>query len=375
MRLTASLPANPELLEREARLELSAGTQALTAHRDAWDALAEALPSPFLTHAWLTSWADAYAADRVVTALLRGAGGQLLAGAMLLRVPGGFASPVHADSGDWNAVAVGAGDRHRFWEHLCAGRPPRLTLQRLREDPQGAAPARAALAAAGYGLLEFGDVRSPYVPLPSSFDQLLAQRSSKLRANWRRSCRRLAGLGHVRHRAFTDGSALDADLSAFLHVENSGWKRSAGTSILAVPELQRLYRSFAREAAERGWLRLDLLELDGAVIAGNLWCAIGGEAFGLKTGFDPSHAREGPGFVLQGEVFRNAIEEGLRGFDLGGAPDPYKLRWTDTVRARAAVSAYRGRGGRLAATAWRHARPSARRWRTRWTAARGRMRR
>jgi CelD/BcsL family acetyltransferase involved in cellulose biosynthesis len=374
MRVLAPSLTNIELLDRRVRFTLSAGTQGMSARRDEWDELATALPSPFLTHAWLKSWADAYGAGNIVTATLEDAGGRLKAGAMLLGVPGGYASPVHADSGDWDVVAAAAADRRAFWGQLCDRQVRRLALERLRDDADGASTVRATLATAGYGILSFGDVQSPYLRLPSSFDELLARRSSKLRANWRRGRRLVERAGRARHRSLAGEQAHDRDLSAFLRVEGSGWKQAAGTSILCVPELERLYRSFAREAIERGWLRLDLLELDGEVIAGNLWCAIGGEAFGMKSGFDPAYAREGPGFALQGEVFRAAIEEGLRGFDLGGAPDAYKLRWTDDVRPRAAISAYRGVSGRLAAEVWRRARPSVRRWRARWTSARERRR-
>jgi CelD/BcsL family acetyltransferase involved in cellulose biosynthesis len=212
MRLFAPAPSDRKPAAGDLRLALCEGTQAISTRRDEWDTLAAAMPSPFLTHAWLTSWAEAYGSRDVVTATLIGPGGRLDAGAMLLRVRGGFASPVHADSGDWDAVALTSAARRAFWEQFCGLRRPRLVLQRLRDDANGALTVRTALAGAGYGMLPFGDLQSPYVPLPGSFDELLAGRSSKLRANWRRSRRLLERSGRVRHRALTGGPALERDI-------------------------------------------------------------------------------------------------------------------------------------------------------------------
>src|SRR5215213_2773674 len=71
----------------EARLEMLGGASALRDLGEGWDALA---PSPFLTRAWLDAWWDAFGSGERVTAVLRGAGGELLAGAALRRTRGGL---------------------------------------------------------------------------------------------------------------------------------------------------------------------------------------------------------------------------------------------------------------------------------------------
>jgi CelD/BcsL family acetyltransferase involved in cellulose biosynthesis len=330
------------------------GTELLTAAREQWDAFAEASANPFATHAWLTAWARARARRPVLCAALCDAGGDLLSGALLQDLRWGLASAADVHSGEWGTVAAGAHERRRLWREICAMGTRRVALEALREGAPDAEIARAALQAAGYGVLTplRGLTRSPYVPLPASFDELLASRSRHLASQWRRKRRKLERAGAARVRLITGGSTLERDLDAFMAVEASGWKGRNRTAILAERGAEQLYRDFAREAAERGWLRLLLLELDGQVLAGDLGCVLGGVGFLLKTGFDERRADLSPGIVLRGEALREAVQEGLRGYDMLGGPDRYKLEWTDDVRPRHGLRAYTGPAGRAAALAW-----------------------
>jgi CelD/BcsL family acetyltransferase involved in cellulose biosynthesis len=116
----------------------------------------------------------------------------------------------------------------------------------------------------------------------------------------------------------------------------------AGNGHSQQPRTERLYREFARRAAQRGWLRLHLLELDGRPIAGDLACSFAGGSFLLKTGFDERYARLSPGLLLRAEALRAAIVEGSSSYDFLGEPDDWKLSWTSDARPRTVVNAYRG---------------------------------
>jgi CelD/BcsL family acetyltransferase involved in cellulose biosynthesis len=329
--------------------ELSRGTSALTSNRDAWDALATLYPSPYLTHAWLASWAEAYQYE-LVCATLRTADGILVAGALLRTVPGGYASGCDVD---WDVVAIDEAARRQLWEELANLSPWRFYLGQLRVGSSEMQLARDVLGRAGYGVLPSVRENScPYVVFPASFDDLLASRSRNARQQVRSRARQLDHAGKVSFRLTTGGPRLERDLESFLRVEASGWKGRGGTAIVNRPTRLAIYRKFVREAAERHWLRLHLLELDGEVIAGTLAIAIGGEGFFMKTGFDESWASLSPGSVLTAEVLRAAIDEGLRGMDMLGGADPYKMRWTEKVRPRQRLRVYRGPIGRAGERIW-----------------------
>src|SRR5689334_24957873 len=203
--------------------ELSEGIEALTAHREAWDRLAAQRPSPFLTHAWLYQWVQANARTNLVCATVRGPGGGLLAGGVFYRTRKGLAAAADVLSGDWDVVAVDEDARRTLWTGIAARAPRRLDLRQVRATAPETTVAREALAAAGYGVLRsFRQVPSPYVSLPSSFDELLTSRSRHARQQVPREIRRLHGAGG-RFRTCTGGARLERDLDSFLRVEASGW--------------------------------------------------------------------------------------------------------------------------------------------------------
>lgn len=284
-------------------------------------------------------------------ASLVAANGDLLAAASFARSRTGMlAATADEHSGDWDIVGVDDRARGALLAEIARLDPAILVLGPMRDS----AIARHAIAESGRRTREGPGPRSPYLRLPGSFDELLAARSANLRSQFRRRRRALERGGELRLRTTTGGAALERDLDAALRIEASGWKGRAGTAILSRPDTERLYREFASAASDRGWLRLHLLELDGVPIAGDLGCALNGEGFLVKTGFDESLADASPGLVLRGEVLRASIDEGLHGYDFLGGPDRFKLRWAEELRPRTTLRAYRGLAS-VPSEAWHHA--------------------
>ena len=314
--------------------ELSDGIGAMRARRDAWDELAAQRPSPFLTHAWISHWVAARARGHALCATLHGPGSQLLAGGVFIRTRSGLAAAADVHSGDWDLIAVDDHARRKLWEELASTSPRWLHLNQVRATAPETMLTRDALTAAGYGVLRsVRQVPSPYVSLPLTFEALLSSLSRNARQQVRRNRRRLENAGGC-FRTCTGDAQLEQDLSSFLRVEASGWKGRAGTAIASQRATNQLYRGFTREAAERNWLRLHLIEIDGNAIAGALVVAIGGEAFFLKIGYDQSYAHLAPGLSITAEMLRSAIAEGLGAMNLLGPMDRYKERWTTELRPR-----------------------------------------
>jgi CelD/BcsL family acetyltransferase involved in cellulose biosynthesis len=184
--------------------------------------------------------------------------------------------------------------------------------------------------------------------------------SHDLRNQVGRRRRALERTGTLRVRVVRDGPALAQALDDFFRLEGSGWKTEAGTAILTDPPLEQLYRAFAFRAAESGWLRLFLLEVDGQAVAGTYGCSFGGSGHLLKTGYDVRFAKSSPGLILMAEVLRHGIEEGLTNYDFLGGADPYKLRWTSTLKPRIGLRAYRGPSTLPEALYWQRGRPALR---------------
>jgi CelD/BcsL family acetyltransferase involved in cellulose biosynthesis len=326
-----------------------------------WNALALAGGSPFTTVAWLSSWWEAYGRGSLTVVILRDQDGRLMAGLPCRRVSRSiWAATANLESGRWGAVASSARAERLVWRAVTRFGVAGLRLEGLLEDDDATAVAHAELTGAGYRVVRTRGPSSPYLALPSTPDALLASLSRGMRKQLRRSRRELGARGELRFRVVRSRPDLGTALDQVLRLEGSGWKARAGTAILSNPALEELYRGFAVRAADRGWLRLYLLELDGQPIAAAFGCVFGNVGHLMKAGFDESLAVHSPGTLLLWETLQACIDEGLSGCDLLGGADRYKLRWTDTVRPRVGLRAYRGARTFPEALYWRNGRPALR---------------
>lgn len=323
-------------------IELS-GLDAFTSIRTEWNALAYHGGSPFLTYEWLRSWWEAFGSGTMTLLVLRDDGGAVRAGAFCRRKGPRLTSTANPESGDWDVVAADDSARRDIWRYVLERAPRSLVLTHLLEDSPSHRVVASELRRAGY--LAAWD-RGPFSPcrrLPGTTEELRAGLSRNLRSQIGRRRRTLEKTGRLEIRTTQRGGPdLEEDLKAAFAVEGSGWKGRAGTAILSDPRTEMLYRRFAHLASAQGWLRLRLMRLDGEPIALDFGCSYAGRGFLLKTGFDERFGRLSPGLVLQSAVLEECIEEGLAEYDFLGGPDPYKLRWTDEVRARLTLRAYRG---------------------------------
>jgi CelD/BcsL family acetyltransferase involved in cellulose biosynthesis len=311
-------------------------------HVAAWDRLALAAGSPFMTHAWLSCWWSAFGTGTPIWLLLLDGDGSLCAGALLYRRAGRLAAAANVHSGDWDALARDEDSRAALWAAALDMGANRIHLQAMPARAQGTRAVSEELERRSYRVVRVAGPHSPWLALPAGWEDLLGTVSSGLRQQVGRRRRTLEREGSLAFRTVTGGPTLDRDIDAFLALEAAGWKGKAGTAILSDASTERLYRDFARVAATEGWLRLHLLELDGAVIAASYDCAFADRAYLLKTTFSEAHGRLSPGLVLLADVLRSSIEEGLRSYDFLGGADAYKTRWTSELHPRVQIFAYRG---------------------------------
>jgi CelD/BcsL family acetyltransferase involved in cellulose biosynthesis len=208
--------------------------------------------------------------------------------------------------------------------------------------------------------------RPPYVAIDGDWERYLAARTRKFVKDLRRLRRRLAERGEVEVTMHSSAEGLDDALAEFVALEASGWKERAGTAISSRDASRRFYADIARWAAERDWLRLAFLRLDGRAIAAELDLECAGGLYALKSGFDPEYRAFGPGQMLTHDCLEWAFAEGLSSYEFLGTDEPYKMHWTDTTHSRARVRSFRRTvSGDLSALARHHARPLVRRLRRR----------
>ena len=101
-----------------------------------------------------------------------------------------------------------------------------------------------------------------------------------------------------RERRLDGRDGLDSLLTEGFAIESAGWKAAGGTAIVSRAETEGFYREVAAWAAQRGWLRLAFLRLDGRALAFEFAIEEGGVYYALKSGFDPAYRAFSPGTLL-----------------------------------------------------------------------------
>ena len=92
------------------------------------------------------------------------------------------------------------------------------------------------------------------------------------------------------------------------------------------------FRLLTHVAAEKKWLRIWLLTVNGRPAAFEYHLRYNGDEIAMRSDFDERLRDSSPGSNLDAYVVQRLFQEGVRKYDMGGNCDSYKLRWTDSYR-------------------------------------------
>jgi CelD/BcsL family acetyltransferase involved in cellulose biosynthesis len=333
---------------------------ALDRWRAAWHALVEERGlNPSLLPGWIETAAGAFGSPAEVEVLLGAEGGDLVAAVPLRRrTRRALVVPVRS-------LEVGAG-LVNYHHELAARVPARQILEALVERAGGLggwerleAPNLVADGAADDAFASLGREgqvrlatvereRSPYVALQGGWEAYLATRNKAFRYSVRRQRRDAEAMPGATLRWYREPADVDALWTAVLAVEARSWKAREGRAItsrqIELGYNERLLPYLARERM----LLACVYGAGEAPVAYGLCCVHRGWAGLLKTSYDENHSKLRPGAYVVQALIEQCFVDGRGEFDFLGDATPYKLEWTDSVRAHRDRVAYApGALGRL----------------------------
>lgn len=303
-----------------------------------WERLAERVDAlPFLRPGWILPWVDAFGTGSP-EAITVERDGELVALLPMQRRGGRLRSVANWHSPVFGPLAVDDDARDTLLDQLFARGRSSVELSLLDDQLLGSIGDSARDA--GRRVRKRTIASCPVVEMGDCFDTYERGLSRNRRRSLRRGRRQLEAEGEVTFDVHTGVDGLDAALDELFAVEASGWKGQRGTAIASNPNTRRFYAEVARWAAERGWLRVATLRLDGRAIACDYSIAFGGTWYSLKSGYDESHRRFGPGALLLREQLRHCCEQDVASLELLGTEDAFKLSWTERSSERQLVHAF-----------------------------------
>lgn len=206
-----------------------------------------------------------------------------------------------------------------------AGRDrPALDLHDLR----AASPVRAALRRLapeyGFRIDEAQEETCMAMALPATFDEYLAGLDSKQRHEVRRKLRKAEREAQVEWYRVPPGNVA-AEMEHFfdLHVKSDPLKAEFMDG-----RMRAFFVDLAVACAERGWLELVFLRVDGGCAATYLCFAFRNEIQLYNSGYDPAaYGAFSPGWVLLARHIEAAIADGRARYDFMRGTEDYKARF------------------------------------------------
>lgn len=173
-------------------------------------------------------------------------------------------------------------------------------------------------------------IESPYLPIKTDWENYYKNLSKNLRNSIRRGIKDIQKCGTLKTLDYSTPDRVNAGIKIIYEISERSWQAQEGTDISSGKD-GRFYASFAKAAADRGWLNLKILFLDGHPIAFEYNICFGGTVYELKSGYDQTYRQFSPGKILMRYNVEYFISNKFSEIDFMGASDEYKLQWTKLV--------------------------------------------
>lgn len=289
---------------------------------EAWRSLAVAAENPFALPEWHEAWCAVHPGDRPRILVCRRGDGSVV-GVLPLVVRGDGRRRLVLAAGDVLVdvlpAACAAADARAVADTVARELPRgRGELWRLERVPAGS-PWPAAVSAAGRTRVRWRDEPPLVVADLRDAGDLMDGRQ---RRDVERLRRRLAAEHAVTVRTSQSAEEARRDLGELLRLHAARWGEGGFP-----PTVQAFHAEFAARAAERGWLRLHTLEVDGKAAAVLYGWRLGTRAFAYSQAFDPAYARHAVGVSLLATAVERAAAEGCTDYDMLRGEERHKQRF------------------------------------------------
>lgn len=301
-------------------------------------------PSPFLSRHFLVPWAKTFAeghSKRIYRWSRNGEAGGFLFLCLCDREAGWELLGGERVSDSLDALVV-SGKEAEFWSEFLVSsrdllsRQP-LLLPNLVEGSPSIACLPRLCSELGFSFLVEQMDRSPYVPLPPSFEEYLLQLERKARHELRRKIRRAEEtVPGISFRVTRTREEFDRDFPSFVALHRRSHTDKAA---FMDDRMAGFFREMGEGFLSSGRLRLAFLSGKGGDVASALQIACDNSLLLYNSGYEPDYREASPGLVLLARCIEDAIRQGFREYDFlrGGERYKYDLGGRDRVVYRAIV--------------------------------------
>ena len=207
-------------------------------------------------------------------------------------------------------------------DHLEAEGWKTIDLVGLQDGSPTLTALPAVAKARGYTVdIEEFDV-APYADLPSTWEEYQSSMRRKDRHELRRKMRRLEQAGDLSYRIVgEDDQDIEGGLEEFFRLMRMSREDKAQ---FLTEEREGFFRHLATNMANRGYLRLFMMDLDEKTVSACLGFNYGGRFFLYNSGFDTDYSALSVGLLVKAHSIEHSIQEGKAVYDFLRTNETYK---------------------------------------------------
>jgi len=175
----------------------------------------------------------------------------------------------------------------------------------------------------------------PFVQLPTTWDSMVSHLGPNTRYNIKRKSRKLDDCYDFEIEAFrNEEDNLARGMEGFFQVHGARWNSLGFPSAFDDPGHRMFHHEIAQLFAQRGWLTLLFLKVDGLRVAAFLGFSFKNRLYMYQcNAFGPTEImKQSPGLLLRSIAIKRGIAEGMKVFDFLRGDEMYKyLEWKSST--------------------------------------------
>jgi CelD/BcsL family acetyltransferase involved in cellulose biosynthesis len=157
----------------------------------------------------------------------------------------------------------------------------------------------------------------------------------------RRRQRYFERCGRLDFQDLTAAAQIEPHLDHFFDQHTARWRMTSSPSLFQDSSNRSFYRELMTRLDGTGWLMFTLVQFDDRPIAFHYGFDYNDTLTYYKPSFDPAMAARSPGLVLVRHLIHRALQDGRRELDFTIGDEPFKRRFTNTVRKTVNVQIFR----------------------------------
>jgi CelD/BcsL family acetyltransferase involved in cellulose biosynthesis len=318
-----------------------------------WERLVERLPGAtvFQTFQWHACWWRAFGGPHRLCVIACVRGDRLLGIAPLMVRNSAFGRPVEICfigsmnyASDYADLLVDPtfpeALAHLLDEALRQlGPAHRIRLSQFPAHSKNADLIRTYLREVGAHFTEEPGLKAPARILGDA----VADRRAVNKASLRRAHNALRQSGDLRYQRCVGEDEILQFMDTFFEQHVARRAQTRWPSQFLDPDQRNFFRDLVKELRPRGWLRFDVLLLDGRAIAFHFGFEFRGRVFWYKPAFCTREAKRSPGSVLLKFMLEDAIDRKFEEFDFTAGDEAFKYRFANLERHNLSFTVFQTR--------------------------------